>query len=77
MLPTPKPNNKEKPILHLDGIEEYLRDKSVCATYLALIEESKALFNNKEILILYSGFGFLALTVAKTQAKHIHVICET
>ena len=28
-------------------------------------------------MILYSGFGFLALTVAKTQAKHIHVICET
>ena len=38
MLPTPKPIAKEKPILHLDGIEEYLRDKSICATYLALIE---------------------------------------
>ena len=26
---------------------------------------------------MYSGFGFLALAVSKTKAKHMHVICST
>jgi hypothetical protein len=62
--------------VHLDQLEDVLKDRVVCERYIQAIQHCPFLFEGKTVAALYSGFGFLTLLCCQAGAKHVYDIGE-
>jgi hypothetical protein len=57
--------------VHLDSFEDILKDRVACEHYIQAIQHCPFLFENKTVISLYSGFGFLTLLCCQAGARHV------
>jgi predicted nicotinamide N-methyase len=62
--------------IHLDQLEDTLKDRVVCERYIQAIQQCPYLFKGKTVATLYSGSGFLTLLCCRAGAKHVYDIGE-